>query len=324
IPATCAASGKVSMHYLKDWSNNRVQWGASVGKHQSTGVKLARIVANTFAMDSINIVACVFADKGNADVRLEAAMAKYFCTEYGWQNADDFLQVRGGRGYETAESLKARGEKPISVERGMRDFRIVRIIEGTSEIMQLMIAREAMDTHVRQIMPIMDPRSKGKIGLLIKAIKFYVPWMIKMYMPAGGSFNVKHLSGANRSHLSFIAKTSKKLARNLFFTMGRYQVKLEREQLVMACYVDIGTDMLAMAATLAHAESELAKNPGNKAIQDLADLFCSMARRRINDNFRNAWKNYNGKVNKVSKQFLEGAYDSLITDVYTDFPPSMR
>ncbi|HOZ45580.1 MAG TPA: acyl-CoA dehydrogenase family protein [Candidatus Hydrogenedentes bacterium] len=326
IPATCAASGKSAMHWSKDWANDRVQWGASVGKHQNTGVKLARMVGYTFAMDSINTVACVFADKGGADIRLEAAMAKYFCTEWGWKGADDYLQVRGGRGYETADSLIDRGELPIPVERLLRDNRIARIIEGTSEIMQLFIAREAMDLHVRQIMPIMDPRTPfGKrISMAVKAAVFYVPWMIKMYLPAGGDYNVKQLNAANRKHLSFIANKSKKLARNLFFTMGRYQVKLEREQLVMACFVDIGTDLFAMAATLAHAESRLSRNPNDKAVQDLADMFCQLCEKRIKDNFRDAWKNANKSINKVSGAFLKGEYDSLITDIYTDIPPEKR
>ncbi len=324
IPATSAAAGKSAMHWLKDWVNGRVQWGAPVGKHQATGSKLAKMVANTFAMDAINTVTSVFADKGGADIRLEAAMAKYFCTEWAWLMADDYLQVRGGRGYETAESLVNRGELPIPVERLLRDVRIVRIIEGTSEIMQLFIARESMDVHVRNIMPIMDPRQKGKVGLMMKAIKFYVPWMIKMYLPAGGNFNVRYLNSANRGHLSFIAKTCKKLARNLFFTMGKYQARLEREQLVMACYVDIGTDLFAMAASLAYAEGELAKDPNNKSAQEVADCFCRIARKRIMQNFKDAKKNYNKSLNKVSKGYMEGAYDWLVRDIYTELPPRRR
>jgi hypothetical protein len=326
VPATCAAAGKVTMHFVKDWAVNRVQWGASVGKHQATGVRLAGIVANTFAMDSINTVACVFADQGGADIRLEAAMAKYFCTEYGWKSADDYLQVRGGRGYETADSLAERGDVPIPVERLLRDTRISRIIEGTSEIMQLFIAREAMDMHVRKIMPIMDKRTKfgDKIKLALQAGAFYVPWMIKTYLPAGGNYKVRHLSAANRAHLAFISRTARKLARHLFFTMAKYQIKLEREQLVMACYVDVGTDLFAMAATLAHAEGALLQDPNNKSVQDVADLFCQMARKRIADNFRDAKHNCNRAINKVSKAFLEGACDWMVEGVYKDLPPARR
>lgn len=323
IPATCAGAGKSMMFFMKDWVNNRVQWGAPIGKHQATAVKLARIIANTFAMDSITTVASVFADKGGADIRLEAAMAKYFCTEQGWKGADDYLQVRGGRGYESVDSLANRGEAPIPVERMMRDARIVRIIEGTSEIMQLFIARESMDMHVRNIMPIMDPRTKlgDKIKLTLKAAAFYVPWVLKSYLPGGADYQTTHLNGTNRAHLAYISRTAKRLARNLFFTMAKYQVKLEREQLVMACYVDIGTDLFAMAATLAHAEGVLRTKPKDATAQEIADLFCQMARKRIEDNFRDAKHNYNRAVTKVASQFMAGGYDWMVEGVYTGFPP---
>ena len=67
----------------------------------------------TFAMESLVYLACSFADRENVDIRLEAAAAKYFCSETCWRVLDDFLQVRGGRGFEDDTSLYQRGEKPV-------------------------------------------------------------------------------------------------------------------------------------------------------------------------------------------------------------------
>ncbi|MBI4556254.1 MAG: acyl-CoA dehydrogenase family protein [Candidatus Hydrogenedentes bacterium] len=320
IPATATAGGKGCMYLSKDWVNERIQWGVPIGKHQAVGIRLANMAANTFAMDSMTLMSCSFVDRGSKDIRLEAAMAKYYCTETCWSMMDDFVQVRGGKGYETVASLRARGEKPIPAERMLRDTRISRIIEGTSEIMQLFIAREAMDTHVSRVMPIMDPRTpfSKKWPLIRKAMGFYMKWLPKQYLPSSAAFNVRYLSAANQDHLAYVGKTSKKLARSLFFAMAKHKQKLEREQLVLRCYVDIGTDLFAMAASLSRAESLLAKNPSDKTLQDLVDLFCRNAKKRIADNFRRARRNHNWLVNRVRDAYMEGKYDWMTTDIYKE------
>ncbi|MBN2310959.1 MAG: acyl-CoA dehydrogenase family protein [Candidatus Hydrogenedentes bacterium] len=323
IPGTAAGGGKLCMHFARDWAQKREQWGAPVGKHQAVGSMLANMSANTFAMDCMNTIACAFVDKGQADIRLEAAMAKYFCTTFGWQIVDDLLQVRGGRGYETAQSLLERGEDPVPTERLFRDARISRIIEGTDEIMRLFIAREAMDTHVSRVMPIM--MGKGPMVKLIwEAFKFYAGWYPRMWLPAGGGLPSRYLSYSNRRHLTYIAKAAKRLARTMFHTMARFGPKLEREQLILQRFVDIGTDLFAMACVLARTEHLLTADRANAALQDLADLFCRSARDRIADNLRAVKRNRGRLLNRVSKAFMDNQYEWLVEGVYTDFPPTMR
>jgi alkylation response protein AidB-like acyl-CoA dehydrogenase len=324
MPGVSAGGGKSCLYFTRGWSNERVQWGVPIGKHQAVANMNADIAANTFAMEAMQLLSCAFVDRGKADIRLEAAMAKYFCTEVGWKVVDEFMQVRGGRGYETADSLRARGEKPIPTERMLRDARISRIIEGTSQIMQLFIAREAMDTHVSRVMPIMMSRGglKEKWPLIKKAMGFYVGWYPKQWLPGGPSYNVKHLSPANQDHLRYINRTCRRLARSLFHTMAKYQQKLEKEQLVMSAFVDIGTDLFAMASTLSYAEYLLGQRGGDPTLQDLADLFCMQARDRIEINFRGARRNFNRLKEKVGEAVLDGRYEWLTEGVYTELPPS--
>ncbi|HRI87274.1 MAG TPA: acyl-CoA dehydrogenase family protein, partial [Candidatus Hydrogenedentes bacterium] len=144
IPAASSGVLKRCITIAQQWCNDRVQWGVPIGKHQSIARKIANLAGDTFAMESVVWLACSYADRENADIRLEAAIAKYFCTEVAWKNLDEFLQVRGGRGYETAYSLYHRGDHPAAVEQWMRDARVSRIFEGSTEIMHLIMAREAL------------------------------------------------------------------------------------------------------------------------------------------------------------------------------------
>lgn len=327
IPAAAAGACKFYLREAERWVNERVQWGVPIGKHQAIAKKIANMAADTFAMESMVYLTCSYADRENADIRLEAAAAKYFCTETCWRVLDDFLQVRGGRGFETDWSLYKRGERPVPVNRTLRDMRVGRIFEGSSEVMHLIMAREAVDTHFRLVMPLLSGKKDPKhstVGLLWNAFKFYASWYPTLYFPSFIDFNVKHLNSTNQQHLRYIARTTKRLARRIFHTMARYGKNLEREQLILGNFVDIGVDLFVMGATLANAEHLLAKNPADQTPQNLADLFCRNARQRIENNFRLVTHNHPRLFEKVANELMEGRYRWMIRDVYEDLPPAYR
>ncbi len=327
MPAACSGVVKGLLPECQRWVSERIQWGVPIGKHQSVSKKIANMASDTFAMESLTYITAAFADQENADMRLEAAAAKYFTTETSWRMLDDMLQVRGGRGYESDLSLYKRGERPVSVERHLRDARIGRIFEGSSEVMHLIMAREAMDTHFKLVMPLLMPKpwdKRSKLSLLWNAAKFYARWYPKLWLPARGSFNVRHLNGPNVDHLLYIARRSKKLARKLFHTMAKYQAKLEFEQLILANFVDIGVDLYVMGCVLANAERLAAKKHAGTTALDLADLFCKNARKRIEQNFKAVGDNHNRQYNKVADALMEGKLGWLVQDVFGDLPPKYR
>mgnify|MGYP000859466244 FL=1 len=228
----------------------------------------------------------------------------------------------------SSDLLYERGDRPVGLEMAMRDMRVGRIFEGSSEVMHLIMAREALDTHFKLVMPIMMPKpgqKEGKIKLLMNAAAFYMTWLPKVFMPAGTP-EAKKLNSTNRAHLAFAAKTCKRLARNLFFTMAKFGPKMEYEQIILGNFVDIGTDMFVMAATLAYADHLLAKNPADQTPQELADLFCKEARKRIEANFK-AVKNKNKVYSKVAGLLMDGklswlangGMDNTIPPAYRDY-----
>lgn len=312
LPAACTALGKQCLSIVRRWGKSRIQWGLPVGEHEAGRQKISYIAATTFAMEAMTWLTSAWADAKKVDIRIEAAMAKLFCTEEAWKIVDMTMQLRGGRGYETARSLKARGEEPFPVERAMRDCRINTILEGSSEIMKLFLAREAMDPHLQQASPLLDRGTSfgKKVWLGLKLAGYYALWFPKQWLH---SFYGKSYSelGDLRGNFSFIEEMSHKLAYKLFFYMMRYQQKLEKKQMILGRLVEIGTDLFAMAATCSYAQSLHAENPQDDSPIKLANHFCKLARRRIHERFQALSKNDDRQSNAVAKDVLKDEYKWL-------------
>src|SRR5204862_2120075 len=186
LPAACVGLSKRCLEIVKQWANERVQWGAPIGKHAAIADKIARMAANTFAMEAMTLYSASLVDRDKkADVRLEAAMCKLWGSEMAWEIVNDTMQIRGGRGYETADSLKTRGEEPVPVERFFRDSRINTIFEGSSEIMRLFIAREALDPHLKISAAALNSKLplSQRLRAAAKAAMFYARWYPKQWLP---------------------------------------------------------------------------------------------------------------------------------------------
>lgn len=320
MPAAVTGASKYCLRVARIWSKERVQWGAPIGEHEAVAHKIATMTATTFAMDAVSTLTSHLADQAKTDIRLEAAMAKLCCTEASWKIIDGTIQIRGGRGYETAASLRARGEKAYPLERMMRDLRINTIIEGTSQIMRLFIAREAMDVHMRKILPLMSSRTKmgDRLRLVGEALKFYASWYPKQLFPTNQLPAETGLSPELCGHMSYIGRTAKKLARSLFHAMAIYQQGLEKRQVLMSRLVNVGTDLFAMAAACSRAVTMFKEHPGDRSPVELADLFCRQAERRIEKQFRRLFMNSDAFTDKIAQNTLAGRYRWLENDIMED------
>ena len=263
LPVFCAASAKAALQISRIWGTERVQWGQAVGKHDAIAQKIGRMAADTFAMDAAVELTSAMADAHTFDIRLEAALAKMWNTERGWELANDALQIRGGRGYETHDSLKARGEAPFPIERMVRDLRINLIFEGSSEIMRLFIAREAVDDHLSVAGAMVDGRAPmgRRIAAALKAGAHYAWWYPSRFVgwgmwPRYGAY------GPMAPHLRFVDRSSRRLARAIFHAMVRFGPALEKKQAVFGRIVEIGAELFMMAAAAVKARRMIEENQG--------------------------------------------------------------
>ncbi|NGX58017.1 MAG: putative acyl-CoA dehydrogenase FadE10 [Chlamydiae bacterium] len=308
LPAASAGVAKQCLSIARRWGAERVQWGMPIGLHEAGRVKLAYIASTTFAIDAVSWLTSQWQDQGEVDIRIEAAMAKMFTTEALWTITDLTLQLRGGRGYETARSLKARGEDPFPVERVMRDCRINTILEGSTEIMHLFLTREAMDPHLKRISPLIKGEFQGsdKFKYIAKLFGHYSCWYMGQTFKSFTSSSYPGLEDLER-HFKFIEKTSHLLARKIFIYMAIYQKKLEHKQMLLGRLIDIGTDLFIMAATCSYAISE-SKNQKNNSPIELADHFCQVTKRRIKENFAAITDNDDRSTNRIAKKVIDNDF----------------
>jgi alkylation response protein AidB-like acyl-CoA dehydrogenase len=317
LPISSVAAGKRCLEISRRWAASRVQWGRPIGQHDAVAQKLGRMAANTFAMEAVAELCGAMAERGGYDIRLEAAIAKLYNSEAGWRIIDDTVQIRGGRGYETADSLRARGEEPWPVERIMRDFRINLIFEGSSEIMHLFIAREAVDKHLQTAGDVVMPGKtlRERLAGLVRSASFYGWWYPTRWLgwaqwPRYTEF------GSLAAHVRYVDRSARKLARGVFHSMVRFGPKLEQRQSVLFRLVDVGAELFAMAATCARAQRMLERDSaaGKRAVK-LADLFCRQARRRVRAKFSGLSRNEDVPTYKFAQEVLAGEHRWLERDI---------
>ncbi|HUR94918.1 MAG TPA: acyl-CoA dehydrogenase family protein [Gemmatimonadales bacterium] len=312
LPASAVAGAKRALEIVRRWGAERVQWGQAIGKHDAIAQKIGRMTAEIFAMEAVADLASLMADRGSTDIRLEAAMAKMWNTEVGWRIVDDTLQIKGGRGYETADSLRSRGERPDPVERMMRDFRINLIFEGSSEIMRLFIAREAVDTHLKVAGALIDPKSttSQKLSALLRSSVFYATWYPRLWFGLRGRLGYGEF-GPLAAHVRFVDRASRKLARTLFHCMVRFGPKLEKRQAVLGRLVEIGAELLAITAACSRAQTMVRKDPTNRGPVELADLFSRQARRRVEERFAAVFDNDDLAAYAVAQRVIRNEHTWL-------------
>ncbi|MEX0893114.1 MAG: acyl-CoA dehydrogenase family protein [Gemmatimonadota bacterium] len=317
IPATSLAAARWCVKVSREWSMERVQWGAPVGKHEAIGNKIAEMAATTFAMDAIAMLSAALADEGRSDIRLEAAIAKLYNADAAWRIVDETMQIRGGRGYETAASLKARGEEPIPVEQIMRDLRINKIFEGSSEIMRLFIAREAVDPHLIRAGAMADPKaSKGdKAKGLLGLSAHFATWLPGLMVGKGRVPGTFGEYGDLAGHVRYVERAARKLGRTLFRAMARFGPKLEKRQSVLFRLVDVGAELFSMAGVCVRARALLAEHPEDQGPVTLADLHCRLARRRVERLFDDVFSNDDARTYRVALEVLRGQHAWLEEEV---------
>ena len=133
--AACSLGGaQAALDASLDYTKQRKQFGKPLTDFQATQFKLADMATELDAARLMTYRAACSLDAKSPDATQHAAMAKRFATDIGFRVVDEALQLHGGYGY----------LRDFPIERLLRDLRVHRILEGTNEIMRVIIARKML------------------------------------------------------------------------------------------------------------------------------------------------------------------------------------
>src|SRR5204862_7290602 len=137
--------------------------------------------------------------------------------------------------------------------------------------------------HLSVAGDIIDPDAPmgRKARAAAKAGGFYARWLPTLVAGKGQAPGAYGDFGPLARHLRYVERASRKLARETFYGMARWQGKLENKQTFLGRIVDIGAELYAISATVVYADRLGREHPERKEeAVELAQLFCAMAKRR--------------------------------------------
>ena len=325
IPAVAAFVSKDVLDFSASWAKSRAQWGKTVGNHEAGAQKLADIAGQTYAMETLALYGAALSDRHNVDIRMEAATAKMWNSERSWEVADTAFQLRGGRGFETEKSVDDRAEAGFPMERVLRDTRINRIVEGTTDIMHLFIAREALDGHLRNAGGLFKKGATllDKVKTIGKCALIYPKWYLSNLF---GSIFDKFIQFDDNmaQHLNWAERNTRRLALTLFHQMILRGPKLEMRQLILARLVDIGAELAVMALVASRLQTEKdRKDPNFSHNAVIMEHFFKSRRAVVERLFSEVWSNADLEASAAANAVMARA-SSLPQRSEQDLPAMKR
>ena len=158
----CAAAGKWSLKIAREWSPSAMQWGRPIGEHEAIAKKIAFIAATTYALEAMVDLSSQLADDKRNDIRIEAALAKLYARRWRGRSPTSLSRSAAAAATRPRRRWPPAASAAVPAEQMLRDLRINRIFEGSTEIMHLFIAREAVDTHLAVAGELIEPGARGQ------------------------------------------------------------------------------------------------------------------------------------------------------------------
>ena len=278
LGAGCLGGCKAMMHEAALHAVGRRQFGTRIADFELIRSKFARMVVNTYALESLVYLTSGLVDRGLSDYALEGAACKVFGTETVWSVINEALQIAGGNGF----------MEEYPYERALRDSRVNMIFEGTNEILRVLVAL----TGLREIGSDLEDVARalktplGNLGILSD----YVGRKIRGYVaPEKVEFAAPELAAEAEVVRRYVRSFS--AAAETF--LARYGKDVLERQYQQERLANVAVDLYAALAVLSRASSAAKARGPEKAAEEirLARAFVLDAKYRIVGNLKELEKN---------------------------------
>ena len=280
LAAGCLGGSKVMIRLAAEHATQRRQFATRIADFEMIRGKFARMMASTYALESIVYLTSGLVDRGLPDYALEGACCKVFGTEAVWQTINDALQIAGGNGF----------MEEYPYERALRDSRINMIFEGTNEILRVLVALSGMRDAGQDL---------KEVGKALKAplsslgiLSDYAARKFRGYVAPGKlTKTAPELAGEAAIVAKYVGAVSNILERVLR-KHGKKIIEKEYQQERLA---NVVMDLYACLAVLSRATLALEKRGREKAQEEvrLARAFVQSAKYRIVGQLKEMGRNVN-------------------------------
>ena len=267
LGAGCIGGSKAMIRLAAEHATQRRQFGRRIADFEMVRGKFARMLVNTYAIESLVYLTSGLVDRGLPDYALEGACCKILGTEAVWQTINDALQIAGGNGF----------MEEYPYERALRDSRVNMIFEGTNEILRVLVALSGMRDVGEDL---------KEIGKALKAplsslgiLSDYAARKIRSVAPVRLTRAAPELAQEAEIVTRYTAAASNVLERVLR-KHGKTVLEREYQQERAA---NVVMDLYASLAVLSRATSAVARKGSEKAANEvrLAKAFVQGAKYRI-------------------------------------------
>jgi len=296
LASGCVGGAKKLIQMAVERTQERKAFGRTIGEFGMIKEKIARMMCETYALESMTYLTTGLVDAGVPDYSLESAICKVYGSETYWMVVNETLQIAAGIGYMT--------EYPY--ERMLRDARINLIFEGTNEILRAFIALSGMQSPGKQLSEV-----ARAIREPIKGFGILSDFAIQRARSALGRERFVRVHPALKKEAVILEDATVALARETERVLRKHGRDIAEKQFVQKRIAEVAIHLYALTAVLTRT-TKLVEQRGEEGAAreiDLASGFAVIANKRLQEHLAQMEREDDELLKQVAvRSYEDGGY----------------